>query len=85
MGNRAFLTVDARDLGEVAARKLMRCQGSKQVMASRTVDVVDPEVRTGDTIAAIWTEALGRPVTYTGDDLDAFKNQLSAVAPSWLA
>ncbi|MFL9909357.1 Rossmann-fold NAD(P)-binding domain-containing protein [Paraburkholderia sp. RL17-337-BIB-A] len=54
-------------------------------MPRETYELVGPDALTSDTITAIWTEALGRPVRYGGDDLDTLEQRLKAVAPGWLA
>ena len=33
-------------------------------------EVVDEDVLTGETGAELWSEVLGRPIKYVGDDLD---------------
>lgn len=85
VGKKAVLTVDTRDLAEVAARALLRRQESTESLPRQTLDVVAPEVLTGDTIAAIWAETIARPVSYGGDDLDAFETQMRSFMPGWMA
>jgi hypothetical protein len=41
-------------------------------------------VLTGAALAGIWSAALGRPVRYAGDDLDAFEAQFKAFMPGWM-
>jgi hypothetical protein len=36
---------------------------------------------TGEAIAAIWNEALGRTIRYSGDDLDAMEQRLKTMLP----
>ena len=36
-------------------------------------------------MAKVWSAALGREVTYGGDDVAAFEGQMASMAPSWLA
>ena len=43
------------------------------------------DVLTGETGAELWSEALGRPVRYVGDDLDQWIQSLRAYAPNWMA
>lgn len=40
---------------------------------------------TGQSAAKTWRAALGREVTYGGDDVAAFEGQMAALGPSWLA
>ena len=63
LGRTGVNRVDLRDLGEVAARALLDgdvAPGAHPVVGPRSVD--------GPTSAAAWASALGRPVTYVGDD-----------------
>ena len=36
-------------------------------------------------VAAIWSSLLGKEVRYTGEDMDAFEEQMRTRAPSWSA
>lgn len=85
VGKRSVLAVDTRDLGEVAARELLRRSRATATLPRRTLDVVAPEVLSGDTIAAIWADILGRSVSYAGDDLDVFEAQIRSFMPAWMA
>lgn len=71
--------VDCDDIAGVAARCLV-----EQGHAGRTYAVVGPEPHTGEENAAIWAEALGRPIDYIGDDLDAWAAQMAEHMPDWL-
>lgn len=71
--------VDCNDIALIAMRCLL---GSGH--AGKTYAVVGPESHTGEENAAIWAEALGRPVHYIGDDLDAWAEQVRDVMPEWL-
>lgn len=65
--------VDLRDLGEVAARILLDPE-----FPSGTHAVVGPRSLTGPECARIWSEALGHPVAYRGDDDEALDRALRA-------
>lgn len=71
--------VDCDDIATVAARCLT--EGGH---AGRTYAVVGPESHTGQENAAIWAEALSRPISYIGDDLDAWASQMGEHLPDWL-
>ncbi|MEJ1168802.1 hypothetical protein [Variovorax sp. CCNWLW235] len=43
------------------------------------------ELLTGESVARIWSAALGREVAYGGDDVAAFEAQMATSGPSWLA
>lgn len=85
VGNKTVLAVDTRDLGEIAAKALLRRREAAQPLPSETLDVVAPEVLSGDAIAEIWGQILNRPVSYAGDDLDAFESQMRWFMPGWMA
>lgn len=85
VGQRAVLTVDTRDLGEVAARALLQRQGAAGVPKREVLDVVDPRTYTGSVLADIWADALERPVHCIGDDLDALETASAQDAPGYLA
>lgn len=85
VGNKPVLATDTRDLAEVAARSLMHRLQAKNSIPSETLDVVAPEILSGDGIAEIWSEALHRPVSYGGDDPDAFEQQMRQFLPAWNA
>ncbi len=86
VGNRSALMVDVRDLGEVAAAALLERQRAEEALPTEVIDVVDPEVLTGDAVARIWAEVLGQPISYGGDDvLDDLEQQLTAFMPGWMA
>jgi uncharacterized protein YbjT (DUF2867 family) len=46
---------------------------------------VGPDALSAETLVALWSDVLGRPVRYGGDDLEALEQRLKAFAPSWLA
>ncbi len=50
-----------------------------------TLELVGPERLTGESVAKVWSAALGRDVTYGGDDVAAFETQMASLGPSWLA
>ncbi|MTD15905.1 NAD(P)H-binding protein [Nakamurella sp. YIM 132087] len=59
--------IAASDIGAVAARALL-----DPAAMTGTVNICGPESLTGEQSAAIWSEALGHPVTYTGNDPQAW-------------
>jgi uncharacterized protein YbjT (DUF2867 family) len=72
--------VDCDDIAAAAVKCLL---GSGH--EGKTYAVVGPAAHTGDQVAEIWAEALGRPVIYVGDNLDAFEHGALEMMPSWLA
>ena len=85
IGNKGISMVDTRDIAEAAAGELLRRERSMSSLPRETYDLTGPDALTGTSIAAIWTDALGRDVRYGGDDLQAMEHRLRTFAPSWLA
>ena len=44
-----------------------------------------PDTLTGSDVAAIWSDLLGRPIVYGGDDPSAFEQNLASFMPKWAA
>jgi uncharacterized protein YbjT (DUF2867 family) len=63
IGRKPANRVDTRDVGDAAAIALL------DDLAPGSYPVVGPEPWTGERCAAVWSTALGRDVTYAGDDL----------------
>lgn len=76
IGSTGVYSVASGDIGLAAARALASGDWDGQV-----VPVCGPERLTGPSIAANWSEALGRPVAYGGDAVDSFVAMLSRVIP----
>ncbi|AWB22663.1 MULTISPECIES: NmrA/HSCARG family protein [Methylobacterium] len=85
IGARGLAMVDARDLGEVAALELIRRERADGPLLLDRINVVGPETLTGEAVAAIWSEVLGRPVAYGGDDTAGFEQNLRQFMPGWMA
>jgi uncharacterized protein YbjT (DUF2867 family) len=85
IGSKGLAMIDARDVGEIAALELLRRETSKTPLATERIDLVGPEVLTGSAVAAIWSDVLGKPVAYGGDDTAAFEQSLRRGMPSWMA
>ena len=49
------------------------------------INLVGPETLTGSDVAGIWSEVLGRQITYPGDDVAGFEQNLRQSMPSWTA
>jgi len=80
IGDVGLSRVDVRDIGEAAAVCLTTPDHEGEVY-----DLVGPRVETGESTARAWSEALGRPVSYGGNDLDAWERQAVQMLPDWLA
>ncbi|WLH48424.1 SDR family oxidoreductase [Pseudomonas beijingensis] len=85
IGGKGIAMVDARDIAEVAAIELVRRDQAPGKLAIETINLVGPDTLTGSDIAAIWTEVLGRPVNYGGDDPSGFEQTVANFMPKWMA
>lgn len=85
IGGKGIAMVDARDIAEVAAIELLRRAQAPGKLAIDTINLVGPDTLTGSDIAAIWTEVLGRPVNYGGDDPSGFEQTVAHFMPKWMA
>lgn len=79
IGSAGVNRVDVRDVADVAAAALL-----DDGYESREVPALGAETWTGPSIAAVYSELLGRPVRYTGDDLEAWGAAASGHLPEWL-
>jgi uncharacterized protein YbjT (DUF2867 family) len=85
IGGKGLAMIDARDIGEIAAIALMRREQAAAPLPLDRINLVGPDTLTGADVAAIWTDVLGRPITYPGDDTAAFEQSLRQLMPSWMA
>lgn len=85
IGSTGVAMIDARDIADVAVAELLRRDRALAPSSRVTLDLVGPELLTGESVAKIWSAALGREVTYGGDDVAAFEGQMASLGPSWLA
>jgi len=79
LGSTGVSRVDVRDIAEAAAIALT--SGAHE---GETYDLVGPEAVTGESTAKSWSAALGKPIKYAGDDLDAWEKQQLQYMPDWL-
>lgn len=85
IGNKGISMVDVRDIGDIAARELLRRESAADPLPRETFDVVGPDVLTGTAIAGIWSDVLGKPIRYGGDDTATIEQRMKAVMPAWHA
>jgi len=85
IGSKGVAMVDARDIAEVAAIELIRRAQAPGKLPVETINLVGPDTLTGPAVAAIWSDVLGRPVAYGGDDPGAFEQNLASFMPKWMA
>jgi uncharacterized protein YbjT (DUF2867 family) len=85
IGSKGLAMIDARDVGEIAAIELVRREQSPTPLPLTRINLVGPYTLTGADAAKIWTDVLGRPVAYPGDDTAGFEKNLRQFMPSWMA
>jgi len=85
IGSKGLAMIDARDIGEIAAIELVRREQSATPLPLDRINLVGPDLLTGADVAGIWSEVLGRPIAYPGDDTAGFENNLRQFMPSWMA
>ncbi|EJC83660.1 putative nucleoside-diphosphate sugar epimerase [Rhizobium leguminosarum bv. trifolii WSM2297] len=85
IGGKGVAMVDARDIAEVAAIELVRRDQASGKLPVETINLVGPDTLTGEGVAAIWTEVLGRPIVYGGDDPSGFEQNMATFMPTWTA
>ena len=85
IGDKGLAMVDTGDLAEVAAIELMRREQAVEPLPLSRINVVGPDTLTGADVAAIWSEVLGRPVIYPGEDTAGFEQNLRQFMPPWMA
>ena len=79
IGDDGISLVDARDIAEAAAISL-----TEEGHEGQTYDLVGPTVLSGASNAALWSKLLGKPVQYTGHDMDRWEAMARGHMPSWL-
>ena len=86
IGSKGVAMVDARDIADIAVAELLRRDRAADALPLVTLDVAGPELFTGESAAAVWSQALGRTINYGGNDVAAFEAQLTQNhVPSWMA
>lgn len=85
LGDKGLAMIDARDIGEIAAIELIRREEAPAPLPTARLNLVGPDTITGAGAAAIWSEVLGRPIAYPGDDTAGLEQTLRQVMPSWMA
>jgi len=80
LGPVGISAVDIRDIAEATAITL-----TSEGHYGRTYNLNGPEVLSGPKMASIWSELLAKEIRYSGDDMDAFEEQMRKRAPSWSA
>jgi len=79
IGGKGLNRVDVRDIADCAINALM-----KSGHEGRTYEVHGPDTLTGEGIARIYTKHLGREVRYSGNDLDAWGENVKNMMPEFM-
>ncbi|WP_066727167.1 SDR family oxidoreductase [Sphingomonas pituitosa] len=85
IGSKGVAMVDTRDIAEVAASELVRRDLAPGKLPIETINLVGPDTLTGESVAAIWSDVLGRPIVYAGDDPSGFEQNMATFLPRWTA
>lgn len=85
IGSKGISMVDIRDIGEAAAHELIRRERAPAPLPRETYALVGPDVLTGESLSALWSEVLGRKIRHAGDDLGPFEARLKTMLPAWHA
>lgn len=85
IGSKGLAMIDARDIGEIAAIKLLRRERASGPLPLERINLVGPDTLTGEAVASIWSTVLNRPITYCGDDTAGFEKNLRNFMPGWMA
>ncbi len=85
VGQVGLSMVDTGDIADIVAGELLRRDRAEGRLPSDTIPLVGPEPLSGQAVAAIWSDVTGAPVAYGGDDVGAFEQRMSGLAPTWLA
>lgn len=85
VGHVGISMVDVRDIAEIAVASLLRRARASAPLPREVIEITGPDVLTGDALATIWSGVLGKPVTYAGNDLDAWEAVMAGFMPSWSA
>ncbi|MCD9032400.1 NmrA/HSCARG family protein [Luteimonas sp. Y-2-2-4F] len=85
IGDKGLAMIATRDIGEIAAIELLRREQADAPLPLDRINLAGPDTLTGADVAAIWTDVLGRPIAYPGDDTAGFERNLRPSMPSWMA
>jgi uncharacterized protein YbjT (DUF2867 family) len=85
IGSAGVSMIDARDIADVAVAELLRRDKASSALECLKLELAGPQALSGQAVAKIWSAALGREISYGGDDVAAFEGQLASYGPTWLA
>ena len=76
LGSAGVSRIDVRDIAEVSVLAL-----TSDAHNGKIYNLVGPDPVTGESTAAEWSRALGKPIVHAGDDLEAWEEQQRAWLP----
>ncbi len=79
IGDLGISRVDVRDIAEAAAIAFATPGHEGQ-----TYNLVGPQAHTGKSTAEVWSRALGKTISYGGNDLDTWEQQSLQFMPAWM-
>lgn len=85
IGSKGLAMIDTRDIAEIAALELLRREQAPGPLPLSRINLVGPDALTGSDVAGIWSQVLGRPINYGGDDTAGFEKNLLNSMPGWMA
>jgi uncharacterized protein YbjT (DUF2867 family) len=80
LGQVGVSAVDIQDIAEATAIAL-----TSDSHYGKTYNLNGPEMLSGPKMASVWSGILGKEIRYSGDDMDAFEEQMRKRGPSWSA
>jgi len=80
LGPVGISTVDVRDIAEAAAIAL-----TTPGHEGKVYNLNGPDVISGPVAARIWSDVLGKEISYAGHNMDTFETQMRQNAPAWSA
>jgi len=85
IGGKGLAMIATGDIAEIAAVELIHRDRATRPIPNARYNLVGPDTLTGQDAAAVWSEVLGRPIAYGGDDTAAFEQNLRRFMPGWMA
>ncbi|MEO8430856.1 MAG: NmrA family NAD(P)-binding protein, partial [Acidobacteriota bacterium] len=78
IGDIGISRVDTRDIAEAAVRAL-----TEEGHLGKTYTIAGPDAVSGEDCAAEFAKALGKPIAYGGNDLEAWSRSMAPYLPAW--
>lgn len=85
IGGIGLSMIDTRDIADVAAHEVVRRDQAAAPLERTIIELSGPDVIDGASAARMWSENIGRPVHYGGDDLANWEQVIRGYMPQWMA